>query len=120
MGNYIILIMIHALADLVFQGDRLSYLKQKKSLYLIIHVSIYTVFLLITSMYLLKMATQPALIFVAINAAAHLAIDFSTGKLKRLFWKGQREGSYFVTSAIDQLLHVTILLATYYFFTTNY
>ncbi|MEI8202408.1 MAG: DUF3307 domain-containing protein [Bacteroidota bacterium] len=120
MSNYIILILIHALSDLVFLGNTFSGLKEKKFLYLLVHVVIYMILLLLASLFLLFMPISLALLFVAINAGAHFIIDLVTSTLKTKFWQEEKENAYFITSALDQLLHVSLLLGTFHYFAPMY
>ncbi len=119
MGIYILLIIMHTGTDLVFQGATLSFLKQKKAMYLLVHVAIYTLVLGVFSLFLLNLNVLQAMTFTGINSGSHLIIDYSTGKMKYRFWSAKAEDSYFITSALDQILHVLILLISYYYITLN-
>jgi hypothetical protein len=103
---------MHSAADFVLQGSRLSKLKASKTFSLLIHVGIYMAFFILLSPFLLGLTFMQGLVFSLINGAAHLIIDLITSKLKKLYW-GKNEGGFFAVISFDQILHITILIATY-------
>ena len=85
MYRILILIMMHIAADFLLQGNSLKKLKASKTVYLLAHVGIYTVFFIVFSPLLLGLTFMQGLVFSAINGGAHLILDFLTGKFKNLY-----------------------------------
>jgi hypothetical protein len=111
----IIIIFIHLVGDFLLQGNFLSKLKESKFLYLLLHVFIYSAFLFVMSPIFLSLSWSESLLFTAINGGLHFVIDLITSKLKHLFWK-KNEGAYIAIISIDNLLHVGLLLYSYFIY----
>lgn len=109
----ILIILIHLVGDFLMQGSTFSKLKESKILYLLLHVLIYSTFLFVISPIFLSLSWSESLLFTAINGGTHLVIDFITSKLKHIFWK-KNEGAYIAVISVDNLLHVGILIYSYF------
>ncbi len=112
MVKIILLFILHLFADFLLQGSSLSKLKSSKSLYLLIHVIIYTSVFIVFSPLLLSLTFIDGLIFSGINGGIHLVVDFITSKLKRIFWQ-KNEAIYVSIIIFDTIIHIIILLTTY-------
>lgn len=111
---------MHIVADFLLQGSSFSKLKQSKITYLLLHVGIYTAFFIVLSPVLLALTFVQGLIFSLINGAAHLIVDFITGKFKKMYWE-VNENKYIAAISLDHIVHITILIITYlYLFPTAY
>lgn len=108
----IILILIHAAGDFLLQGSGLSHLKSKKSIYLLLHVGIYTALLIILSPLFLGLSYLQGLTFGLINGFAHLVVDFITIKLKNKFWE-KNEAAYIAVISFDHIIHLLILIGSF-------
>jgi hypothetical protein len=108
----IILILIHAAGDFLLQGSGLSHLKSKKSIYLFVHVGIYTALLIILSPLFLGLSYIQGLTFGLLNGFAHLIVDFITIKLKNKFWE-KNEAAYIAVISFDHIIHLLILIGSF-------
>ncbi len=115
VSKIIAILVMHLIADFLLQGSTLSLLKGSKILYLLLHVLIYTTFFVVLSPFLLSMTFQEGLIFSGINGGLHLVVDFITSKLKAIFWQ-KKEGIYIAIISIDNLIHIGVLIYTYFVF----
>ena len=97
------LIWLHFVADFILQSDYTAKNKSKSNRVLLKHVLIYgTPFLVV------------GLTYALINAALHFCIDWGTSRwTSHLYVKGHRHW-FFVVIGLDQALHATCLMVTYY------
>lgn len=109
----VLILFMHLLADFLLQGSVLRKLKTSKILYLLLHVGIYTTFFLLLSPLLLTMTFKESLIFSGINGGAHLVVDFITSWFKRLYWE-KKESVYVAIISVDNIIHLSILIYTYF------
>jgi len=112
MARIIILLLIHLIGDLFFQGSKLSKLKASKITALLEHTGVYTLVLIICSPLWLSLTILQALLFGLVNGVLHFLVDHFTSKMKRKYWKVNEE-RYFTFVGIDQILHIAILIITY-------
>lgn len=112
MSRIIILILMHIFGDFFLQGNKLSKLKALKMPYLLKHVGIYTGIFIILSPIILGLTILQGLVFSLINGFTHLLIDSITGKYKFKYIETD-ESKYITTVAIDQTLHIIILIVSY-------
>jgi len=112
MARILLLILIHTLADYFLQGKKLSRMKAFKPPYLFAHVGTYTLLFIILSPILLGLTFTQGLIFSLINGSFHLVIDYITGKYKLKFFNTD-DTKYYITSGLDHVLHLIILIASY-------
>jgi hypothetical protein len=112
MARIIILILLHAGADFLFQGSMLSKLKATKIAYLFAHVGIYTVFFIVLSPFALGITFMQGLVFSLINGVLHFVVDFITIKLKNKFWE-KNEAAYVAVISFDHIIHLVILIGSF-------
>lgn len=110
----IVLILIHAVGDFLFQGSGLSALKSKKNIYLLAHVGIYTTLLIILTPLFLGLSFMQGLLFSAVNGLAHLVVDYITTYFKNKFWE-KNESAYIAVISFDHIIHLLILISSLYF-----
>lgn len=113
MARIIILLLIHLIGDLFFQGSKLSRLKASKIPALLEHTGIYTFILTIFSAIWLSLTPLQSVTFGLVNGVLHFIVDFFTSKLKKKYWSVNEE-RYFTLVGIDQFLHIVILFITYF------
>ncbi len=108
----IISLVVHWVADFMLQTHEQATNKSKSIYFLSEHVLFYFTFLACYSVLF-----EVNIAFAFINAFSHFAIDFFTSKLTSKLWKEEKWHDFFVVIGFDQLLHVSILIATtiYYF-----
>lgn len=109
----VIILFMHLFGDFLLQGSSMSKIKMSKIGYLFLHVFIYTTLFVVLSPLLLSLTFQEGLIFGGINGGLHLVIDFITSKIKKIFWE-KNEGVYIAIISIDNILHIGILIYTYF------
>ncbi|MCF8331660.1 MAG: DUF3307 domain-containing protein [Bacteroidales bacterium] len=112
------IILTQGVGDHLFQGPNLSKMKQDKPVYLLAHTALYSIALIPLSYFFLDFSFKIATWYFGINFILHILVDFGTGKLKKKFWK-KNESAYFTVAAVDQLIHIVIMLLTYVYFATG-
>ncbi len=111
----VIILFIHLFGDFLLQGSSMSKFKMSKMSYLFLHVLIYTAFLFVMSYLFLSLTIQQNLLFCGINGGLHLLIDFITSMIKKRLW-GKNESLFIAVISLDTLLHIGILVYTYFVF----
>lgn len=120
------IIIVHYIADFIFQTDEMAINKSKSNLYLFRHVFIYTLVWLtgtilfcipqmnnftteLWSIYVLKFV----IIFPLITFICHFITDYYTSRWSSyLYQKGERH-NFFLVIGFDQILHYLQLFITY-------
>lgn len=97
----ILLILVHWVADFVFQTDKMATSKSSSNTWLLIHVGIYAMFLL---------PFGP--VFALVNFCAHLATDFVSSRATSHLWKKNDRHNFFVVIGLDQAAHLIVLILT--------
>lgn len=98
----IVVILVHWLADFVFQTDKMAKSKSTNPEWLVTHVTCYALFLV-----------PFGLMFAAVNFVAHLTTDFFSSQITSYFWRLERRHEFFVTIGLDQALHMIVLVLTF-------
>ena len=122
------IILIHWLADFVFQTDKMAKGKSKNWSDLLNHTGTYSVIWLIlglTWVLSINMATsnnylfdyKNVILFSFITFIAHTITDYFTSRLNSKLWAKGDVHNFFVSIGGDQVLHYTQLLLTYYILT---
>lgn len=101
--SLILLVWIHTIADFWLQTRKLAETKSSNIVALTKHVAIYT-----TPLFLFGWQ------FALINGALHWMTDFCTSKLTTHFYKKENTYAFFGVIGIDQAIHMTCLILTYY------
>lgn len=104
--NYeiIALIWIHFVADFMFQTDKIAIAKSSSNRALALHVGIYT----LPFFYF-------GWLFALVNCVLHFATDWCTSRATTYLWKKGDRHNFFVVIGLDQAIHMTCLLVTYWF-----
>jgi hypothetical protein len=95
---FLILMLIHWIADFVLQADWMAKNKSKYMIILITHCFIYAV--------CFSMALPAKIVFILF--LTHFVIDFFSSKLNSYLYNRSRH-YFFVSIGFDQLLHLTVL-----------
>jgi len=108
MIYYILLIIwVHFIADFVLQSDRMAINKSSDNLWLSIHSLCYGLpFLALFFIFGIK--------FIVFNIVAHFIIDWITSKGTSKLWKENKRHWFFVLIGLDQAIHLTILITSFY------
>lgn len=105
MFGIILLMWFHFIADFVLQCDRVAIGKSKSNLVLLEHVLTY-----ILPFALLPVPWQ----FLVVNGVLHFMTDFCTSRMTSYLWQKNLRHWFFVTIGFDQAIHMTCLVATYF------
>lgn len=117
----LILLIIHYIADYVFQPHRIGANKWNNFDLLTEHVFTYTIifwFIGTFSAVLLHLSyndTIKVLYFCIITFICHLTTDYFTSKWTHRLYEEQKYHNFFLVLGFDQLLHFTQIILTYYF-----
>lgn len=99
----LILLAIHFIMDFVLQTDWMAFNKSKHMKPLLAHVGIY-------SLGFIWLGIEYALL----NGLLHLVTDFISSRVTSKLYRARENHWFFVVVGLDQLLHQTALLTTYY------
>lgn len=103
------IIIIHFVADFVFQTHWQASNKSKRWDALIKHTSVYSICWIPFCMYL-DMYMTP---FVIITFITHTITDYFTSRLNTKLWQKGEIHNFFVSVGFDQVLHYIQLFLTY-------
>lgn len=112
-------LIVHWIADFVFQSDRMAKGKSSDFIILSEHVAVYTAVwiavLLAIGMGAGIMSLEYLVFiikFAGITFLSHLAIDYYTSKTHTQLWKEEKVHIFFTSIGFDQLLHYAQLFIT--------
>jgi hypothetical protein len=98
----IALVLMHFVADFVFQTDKIAINKSHNNWILAKHVGLYAL---------------PFLVFgvkyALVNAVLHFATDYCSSRIASHFWSKDQRHWFFVTIGADQAIHMICLFTTY-------
>ena len=115
---YFILIL-HWLADFVFQTDYQAKNKHKSFKALLAHTAIYALILYVPMQILQEVGYFGAqywytsLLFALIQFVTHTAIDAITSRINSILWNNKQVHDFFVSIGFDQFLHLSILFGSF-------
>ncbi len=115
------ILIIHFLADFVFQSSQMATGKSKSVKWLSIHVGVYGLVTLLSA-FLISMKLDSfyyGFSWWMANVALHFVVDFFTSKITSRLWEQKNMRLFFVMIGLDQLLHNICLLGTLYFLKVN-
>lgn len=110
----VILLICHLLADFFFQSSKLSEMKQKSFKHLLLHSVIYLLVFCIGCFIFLNVGY--AVLTVLITAVTHFIIDLIRAKIDN---HTKNHTVRFASFLTDQILHIGIILTTYYLLNLN-
>ena len=94
---------MHFIADFVCQNDWMARGKSSSNRILATHVAIY-------SIPFFWFGWQ----FAIINMCAHFATDWFTSRITKKLWADEKVHWFFVVIGLDQAIHMTTLIGTYW------
>lgn len=109
MAPFVILLIVHWVADFVLQTHWQASNKSKRLDALARHVAIYTATLAVSSIILFG-AMGAA--FALVNGVLHFGTDYFTSRWSSRLWAKQDWHNFFVVIGFDQLIHQITLAAT--------
>jgi hypothetical protein len=114
---YLGIIIIHFIADFIFQSDWQAKNKSKNNKALTMHVLTYsTVWLLVANAYSIITGNYMMVAFLPIiTFVAHWATDYCTSRINSYLWAKGDVHNFFVSVGFDQVLHYAQLFFTYYY-----
>ena len=101
----IYLLLVHWLADFVFQSNYMAQNKSKNIKALGYHSFIYTLVLFVATI-------AGGWLWATVNGILHFIIDYFTSKINTSLLEEKRTHGFFVSVGFDQFLHISILLLT--------
>lgn len=113
------ILVIHWIADFVFQTHWQAINKSKNNYALTIHVLVYsTIWGIICNAYSILTGNYYMLaLFPIITFISHWITDYFTSRLNSKLWKDGHVHNFFISIGFDQLLHYIQLILTYYLLT---
>lgn len=115
------IVVIHWIVDFYFQTDKMAKGKSHDNEQLSLHVTVYTVGLLIMALCNMKYLDYNIMLmlgFAAFNSIAHFFTDYVTSRATSLLYKEGKIHDFFVTVGADQLIHYVTLFGSFYYATT--
>ncbi len=129
MGTAFFIIVVHYIADFIFQAEEWAENKSKNNQALLSHVATYTTFWVFASCFIFSVNSPGhtiewyvahSMIFAMITFALHFATDYITSRIVSKRFANKHYGSpipnfgAFSIIGLDQVLHYAQLFLTYY------
>jgi len=128
------IVIVHWIADFIFQAEEWANNKSKSNAHLFIHVSIYTVIWALLGSFLFVNPCDSSIfgycvdlpkfaIFLVVTFVAHFITDYKTSRIVKRRFDKKYYGSpipnfgAFTVIGFDQVLHYAQLFLTYHFLT---
>ena len=116
MNLVLYILFLHWVADFVCQSRWMGENKSKHILPLLAHIVVYGVVLLLGLFVgnIVQQFSSPfdIMVFCAINAIMHLAVDFWTSKATHVLWERKNVYGFFTVIGFDQFLHSVCLIVS--------
>lgn len=104
------ILVLHFIADFVFQSDWMAINKSSSFRALLLHVVIYTLTLCTIPLAVTDMSIAvPCLTWALVNGVIHFVQDAVTSRMTAYLWKKEQRHWFFVVIGLDQLLHYVFL-----------
>lgn len=115
----IFILLTHWLADFVLQTDWMATNKSKNNWALTAHVAMYITPFIVVGAFVTLMSYSPwiGLLWLWGNATAHWITDYFTSRVNAKLWEKKEVHLFFVMIGLDQFIHTTTLLTTFYLLT---
>lgn len=113
------ILLVHFIADFVFQTHEQSVKKSKSFKWLMYHTLTYSVITFMGwSMYIMhSKGFRLGFYLFLITLITHTLTDYFTSRWTSRLWKEEKVHDFFVVIGFDQMLHYIQLFATYWFLT---
>ena len=123
-----IILLVHWMADFVFQTDEQAKNKSNNINALISHTASYSYIWFVTGIIYITFRSNlftnmewynsfSLFKFISITFITHTIIDYFTSKLNSKLWKNNKTHQFFVSIGFDQVLHYVQLFTSYYYLT---
>lgn len=124
MWVFIYILLVHWVADFLFQSRHMATRKSESNYYLSLHVTIYsfTTIMLWVLFFLIigtHMTTFTVFLSLAVTFATHWLTDYVTSRQTSKFYKAENYKAFFDTVGIDQWIHALTLFLTYNYIILN-
>lgn len=106
------ILIIHYIADYLFQVEKWAQNKSHNVLALSKHIVTYMFIFGFLLFFCLFLSINPLILFLLINGFIHFWIDFTTSKITHSLYNKQNWFWFFKVLGIDQLLHYITLFIT--------
>ncbi len=104
------ILVVHFIADFIFQSDKMALNKSKSFKWLTIHIAVYTFVISCFFIFFFDGSLKSFFLLVGINAAAHWVTDYFSSRVSSYFWNVKKNRHvFFVVVGLDQLLHYYVL-----------
>lgn len=111
-------VIAHFIGDFVLQSNNMATRKSKEFVYLLSHVSIYSMTMLMIVgpilVYYFNVDSRNLSLFFYVTFFAHLVTDFFTSKVNSMLWEEQKYSRFFISLGLDQCFHYIGLILTIY------
>lgn len=99
----LVLIWIHFVADFILQTDKIAINKSSSNTTLLKHVVLYSLPFL-----------PFGFVFAITNGILHFLTDWVTSRWTKKLWAQEKRHDFFVVIGLDQAIHMSCLVLTYY------
>ena len=116
------LIFAHIIADFFAQTDKMAFNKNAHNDWLTFHAASYTliifiigtIFMVCTTTTILKVYELIIIMYfwATINGLLHWIVDYVIRQFNIINWEERRRFRFYITSGIDQLIHLSCLFIT--------
>lgn len=122
--NIIYILVTHFVSDFIMQTNEMAKGKSTSIKWLTLHIISYfkgfiwsAVLYFIISSFIFQTVISAWLLigYCLLNAGLHWVTDYFTSKQTAKLWAQQKVHEFFVMIGLDQLIHATCLILTYYF-----
>lgn len=118
---FVVLAIIHYIADYLVQSRKIADNKSKNIKYLLIHGGEYTltIWLLLSFAFMIFMQISPIVLvfkYCLINGVIHTIVDYFTSRLTSKYYAKKDYKSFFRILGLDQLIHISTLILTFNIF----
>ncbi len=103
ISTIILILITHYVADFLLQTESMALNKSHSNLALGKHVLVYTVMLALSGHF----------VWSVLNGVLHFVTDYTTSRMTALAWAQKRRGKFFNIIGADQLIHTSLLIATW-------
>ena len=123
--SIVYILTTHFIADFVMQTDEMAKGKSTSIKWLTLHIVSYFKGFMIAAIIVYSLIAliwgnilSPWLLigYCLVNAVLHWITDYFTSKQTAKLWAQQRTHDFFVMIGLDQLIHATCLILTFYLF----
>lgn len=118
MLTALILILIHFIADFIFQTDEMAKGKSTSNTCLTNHVIAYGIVFAVSIIILELWGISLSVMIVPwllVNLVLHWITDYTTSRINSNNWKLGKVHEFFVGIGADQVVHYACLMGTYYY-----